>query len=193
MQTPQEYILLLLNSIRCIPHLIMYYFHKNRSIIRVDVKRGLKNMEKEFKDPLGLLYLLTFCKEYRNLFYYRTRPLSSLLNLICPQMSSLHIHSKNIGEGFVIVHGVASEIGPESLGKNCTIYHQVTIGGATNYGAPVIKDNVTVYAGAVVIGKITIGNNVVIGANATVFSNIPDDCTVLPGTSKIMRWKKRST
>jgi len=192
MNSPQEYVLFVLNTIRCIPHLILFYLHKNKAIITSDVKRGILNMEKDFGLTFSLLYLLTFCKEYRNLFYYRTRPYSFLLNIFCPQMSTLHLHSKQVGEGLVIVHGVASEIGAESIGKNCTIYHQVTIGGATNYGAPIIKDNVTIYAGAVIVGKITVGNNVVVGANATVFSNVPDDCTVLPGTSKIMRWRKKT-
>ncbi len=57
-------------------------------------------------------------------------------------------------------------------------------------GFPTILDNVTIYAGAIVIGNITVGNNSVIGANATVFKNVPDNCTVLPGTSKIMQWRK---
>lgn len=42
-----------------------------------------------------------------------------------------------------------------------------------------------------VIGNITIGNNVVIGANATVYFNVPDNCSVLPGTSKIFKWKAK--
>ena len=107
-------------------------------------------------------------------------------------MGTLNIVTKDIGESLAIVHGGSSEIGAKSIGKNCIIYQQVTIGG-TKEGAPKILDNVTIYAAAVIIGNITIGNNVVIGANATVFRNVPDNSTVIPGTSKIMQWKSKVT
>jgi serine O-acetyltransferase len=102
------------------------------------------------------------------------------------------VESKQIGEGMIIIHGFSTAIGAESIGKNCIIYQQVTI-GATKDGFPTILDNVTIYAGAVIIGKITIGNNVVVGANATVFNDVPDNCTVLPGSSRVMKWRKRDT
>ena len=47
--------------------------------------------------------------------------------------------------------------------------------------------------GGGIFGKITIGNNVVIGANATVYKDVPDNSTVLPGSSKIMRWTSGCT
>jgi len=193
MHSKGEYILFIFNTIRCIPHLIVFYFHKNKAIIQADVDRGFEMMENKshFRKPFDLLYLLAFCRQYRNLFYFRTRPFSTILNIICPQLPNLELTTPKIGAGMTILHGYASAIGAASIGKNCVIFQQVTLGG-TIHGAPTLLDNVTVYAGAVVIGKVTIGNNVVIGANATVFSNVPDDCTVLPGTSKIMRWKKKS-
>lgn len=50
-------------------------------------------------------------------------------------------------------------------------------------GSPTIMDNVVIGAGAVVVGKITIGNNVFIGANAYVYQSIPDNAVVgaMPG------------
>jgi serine O-acetyltransferase len=57
-------------------------------------------------------------------------------------------------------------------------------------GFPTIMDNVTIYAGAVVLGDITIGNNSVIGANATVFQDVPDNSTVIPAASRIMKWNR---
>ncbi|MCU4173889.1 serine O-acetyltransferase [Carboxylicivirga sp. N1Y90] len=188
MNSPQEYILLFINAIRCIPHLILFLLHPNKEVIKADIIRGLDNMDKKYGIYFGLLYMLSFCKEFRNLFYYRTRPFSFFFNFICRQQSTLYIQSQNIGEGLVIIHGFASAIGAESIGKNCTIFQQVTIGG-TDKGAPTLKDNVKVFAGAVIIGKITIGNNVIIGANATVYNNVPDNSTVLPGTSKVFKWK----
>jgi serine O-acetyltransferase len=190
MHSSWEYLTFVLNFIRCIPHLILYYKHKNKSLIQADVEQGFKLMGKEssFNHLFGIIYLLAFCRQFRNLFYYRIRPYSTLLNIICPQMPNLEITAKNIGGGFTIIHGFATAVGAESIGNNCSVYQQVTIGG-TIHGAPKLLDNVIVSAGAVIIGNITIGNNVVIGANATVFRDVPDNCTVLPGSTKIMRWK----
>lgn len=49
------------------------------------------------------------------------------------------------------------------IGRNCTIYHQVTLGGGRNGGAPQLGDNVTVGAGAKVFNGVKIGDNVLIG------------------------------
>lgn len=68
-----------------------------------------------------------------------------------------------------------------TIGKNCTIYQNVTIGakdiehgdGLTPANYPRIGNNVIIYAGAVVIGGITIGDNAIIGANSVVLSDVP--------------------
>ena len=84
-----------------------------------------------------------------------------------------------IGEGLYIAH-----IGPTIIhhdvviGKNLTILPGVIIGAAKT-GVPTIGDNVTIGAGAVIIGKINIGDNAIIGANAVVTRDIPEGCTVV--------------
>ena len=72
--------------------------------------------------------------------------------------------------GIVVSHGA-------QIGKNCTILHQVTIGEGKN-GAPTIRDNVYIGAGAKIIGAITIGSNVKIGVNAAVVHDVPDNSVV---------------
>lgn len=200
MYTFNEYIKFLFNILRCIPHLLVFYLHKNKPVIQADVKHALKIMGEDldpsdeslnFKQPFGLIFLLAFSRQFRNLYYYRTRPYSFALNIICPQLPTLIFSSKHIGEGLAIINGFSTAIGAESIGKNCIIFHQVTIGG-TSHGAPVVLDNVTIYAGAVIVGKITIGNNVVIGANATVTQNIPDNCTVYAPNPRVMRWSRNN-
>lgn len=64
------------------------------------------------------------------------------------------------------------------IGKNCTIFQQVTI-GQNSKGHPIIGDNVFIGAGARIIGKVTIGDNVKIGANAVVINDIPSNCTAV--------------
>ncbi|ANQ15910.1 serine O-acetyltransferase [Vibrio natriegens] len=76
---------------------------------------------------------------------------------------SIKLYHNGLG---VVIHRKAK------LGKNVSIYQNVTIGGngKTEHlnGSPVIGDNVIIGAGAVVLGPVTIGDYVKIGANAVV-------------------------
>lgn len=93
------------------------------------------------------------------------------------------------GGGVLIPHLNGIFINPSArLGSGCAIYHQVTIGAGEKdetFGAPCLGDNVVVYAGAKVIGPISVGNDVVIGANAVVTKNIASDVTVV-GANRIV-------
>ena len=76
-----------------------------------------------------------------------------------------------------IVIGETSEIG-----NDCTIYHDVTLGGTgkDKYKRhPDIGNNVMIGAGSKILGPIKIGNNVKVGANSTILKNVPDDVTVV--------------
>lgn len=80
--------------------------------------------------------------------------------------------------GIIISHNAV-------IGKNCTIFHQVTIGEGKG-GAPTIGDNVLLGAGAKLIGGIRIGNNVKIGAGCVVAKDVPDGATVVCEAPKIL-------
>lgn len=78
------------------------------------------------------------------------------------------------------------------IGENCTICQQVTIGeGNSRFpGVPVIGNNVYIAKGSIVMGGITIGNNVTIGANAVVTKPVPDNAIVAGVPAKILRIKE---
>jgi serine O-acetyltransferase len=78
------------------------------------------------------------------------------------------------------------------IGKNATLFHQVTIGLAHDdqTQAPCIGDNVIIGAGAKILGPLRIGNNVTIGANAVVVKDIPDNCVVGGIPAKIIKKKR---
>ncbi len=87
-----------------------------------------------------------------------------------------------IGPGFTIVHPLAVTIGSCEIGSNCTVYQGVSIGA--NYRSqcgkayPTIGDNVRISPGAVILGPINIGSNVVVAANAVVINDVPDNSVV---------------
>lgn len=74
-----------------------------------------------------------------------------------------------------------------TIGNNCKIYQHVTI-GAGKGGYPTISDNVTIYSGSTICGKITIGNNVVIGANSFVNKSFPDNVIIAGVPAKIIKY-----
>ena len=78
-----------------------------------------------------------------------------------------------------------------SIGKDCVIFQQVTIGsntieGSKGFGAPVIGDNVYIGVGARIIGGVKIGNNCRIGAGCVVTQDIPDNSTVVMDKPRIL-------
>lgn len=86
----------------------------------------------------------------------------------------------------VFPHGIGGMFISEGakIGERCVIFQQVTIGSNTlrqskHRGAPIIGNDCYIGAGAKVIGKLCVGNNVRIGANCAVVMNIPSNCTVV--------------
>lgn len=74
------------------------------------------------------------------------------------------------------------------IGANCTISHNVTIGGTTKlYGVPVLGDNIYVGAGASILGPVKIGSGSVIGANAVIIKDIPENSLVVGVPGKVVK------
>jgi serine O-acetyltransferase len=73
--------------------------------------------------------------------------------------------------GCIVIHGAAV------IGDDCLLRHGVTIGNTgpeDPLGAPVIGSRVQFGAGAKVLGRVRVGNDVIIGANAVVVRDVPD-------------------
>jgi serine O-acetyltransferase len=130
---------------------------------------------------------MSFYPEYRNLFYKRIGKIHLIINWLCPKMNTLFIATNDIGPGLFIQHGFATIIAAKSIGKDCWINQQVTIGYSNKTDTPELGDNVVVNAGAKIIGKVKVGKNSIVGANAVVVKNIPDNCTVVGVPAYIIR------
>ncbi|MDR0605003.1 MAG: serine acetyltransferase [Bacteroidales bacterium] len=99
-----------------------------------------------------------------------------------------------IAGGLALVHLGGIVINQAAIiGKNCTIYKGVTIGGAWKDGkvfAPEIGDFVWIGANATIVGKIKIGNNVLIASNSFINRDVPDNSLVIGNPAIIKPFNK---
>ncbi|MBP1644605.1 MAG: cysE [Bacteroidetes bacterium] len=119
---------------------------------------------------------------------------------LLPRMIMEILHSKTgidihpgarIGKYFFIDHGTGVVIGETTIiGDNVRLYQGVTL-GAKNFPLddkgkpikgierhPIIKDNVIIYSNATILGRITIGENSVIGGNTWIVKNVPPNSKI---------------
>lgn len=141
-------------------------------------------------DPMAMAQLLWRRREFRNLVIYRNRqhPIRRrLFALFYPPMDTLYLDALEIGGGLYIQHGFATMIAAKSIGENCWINQQVTVGYNGQGEPPVIGDWVMITCGAKVLGNIHIGDHVTVGANAVVIRDVPDHCVVGGVPAKILK------
>lgn len=117
---------------------------------------------------------------YRMKLYFLARLVSQISRFI----TGIEIHpGAKIGKRLFIDHGMGIVIGETAtVGNDCTIYHNSTLGGTgkdKNKRHPDIGNNVMVGSGAKILGPIRIGNNVKIGANSVVLKDVSDNATVV--------------
>jgi serine O-acetyltransferase len=97
----------------------------------------------------------------------------------------------DIGPGFSVYHPNGVVISPCSvIGKNVSVHSDVVLGnsaGDWHVEAPVIGDDVSVGTGVKLLGEITIGSRVLIGANSVVLKSLPDDCIAAGIPAKVLK------
>lgn len=148
--------------------------------VKQDLKRYGVSSKREGKKYPGFHFMCHFrnasCKSKYSLLgaYHRWK----LIRLRYKYGFQISLGTK-IGKGFYIGHfGTIVINGASEIGENCNIAHLVTIGQANRgkyKGAPKIGNKVYIGTGAVIVGKITIGDNVLIAPNTVVNRDVPNN------------------
>lgn len=157
------------------PHLIIYL------LVRHKIKEIDEDLAAFTYGAIGIRAFIGILrrKEYRNVFYYRLPLiLRKVLNITLPRVPDCKIQCKFVGGGMNIHHGWATIVLADKIGQNFRVYQNVTVGYGKSGKPYSIGNNVTIYTGAVVVGKIKIGNNVRIAANSVVRHDVPDNSLV---------------
>ena len=183
----------LLTCWRFVLHWMYYKSADNGEVIKEDLLRNIKQfLHKENLSFLNFCELLTFYVMVRNIFYarvaYRHHYYAKVLSVFARPLPLLDISSTaEIGGGLIVQHGYATIIAPRKIGKNCWVNQGVTIGYTNDNDCPTLGDNVTVYAGAKILGDVHVGNNVVVAANAVVVKDVEDNCIVGGVPAKVIK------
>ena len=140
------------------------------------------------------LHAIVFHRLNHFLWNARIPVLPRFLSQLVKIFTGIEIHpAARIGGGFFIDHGMGVVIGETvEIGENCLLYQGVTLGGTgkeTGKRHPTLHNNVVVGTGAKVLGNITIGDNVKIGANSVVLHDVPKNSIVVGVPGRVIKKK----
>jgi serine O-acetyltransferase len=134
------------------------------------------------------------CRLAHALYLWRLSPIAKLVSLVNFFAFGIEISVRcPIGPGLFLPHTQGTVIGAWNIGKNATIFQGVTLGAKevdfsyTELSRPKLGDDVTVGSGAKIIGGITLGDKVRVGANSVVLSDMPAGSLVVGAPARSIR------
>ncbi len=139
------------------------------------------------------LLAMTHHRIAHELFKLQVPVVPRIISEMAHSRTGIDIHpGATIGDNFFIDHGTGVVIGATCIiGKNCRIYQGVTLGalsfpkddgGTLIKGIPrhpILEDEVIVYAGATILGRVTIGSGAIIGGNVWVTNDVAPKARVV--------------
>ncbi len=136
-------------------------------------------------------HLMKYYPEFVFIFQWRTGLLNPRLKRLFshPNYQCKIFKSTKIQGGLSCFHPFATVINAKSIGKNFEFRNGLTVGNKNNDNnlLPTIGDNVVTGANVCIIGKINIGNNVVIGAGSVVVKDVPNNVIVAGNPAKVIK------
>ena len=129
-------------------------------------------------------HVLVFYRIAHFFYCHKLFFIARLLSQLARFLTGIEIHpGAKIGRKLFIDHGMGIVIGETTtIGNNCTIYHNSTLGGTGKDKIkrhPTIEDNVIIGAGSILLGNIKIGQNSKIGAGSIVLKDVPKNSTII--------------
>ena len=156
-------------------------------LYRYNGKMGFKNLLGTAIRKVDFRWILLF-----RIYQSRRHPFfSRWLLRRCSLKTGIQIgwHA-TIGKGLVLVHCGNIAVNNEAvIGKNCTMYHGVTVGmefRGSRQGNPVIGDNVWIGSNACIVGNVKIGDDVLIAPLSFVNFDVPSHSIVIGNPAKII-------
>ncbi|HET8600590.1 MAG TPA: serine O-acetyltransferase EpsC [Segeticoccus sp.] len=127
----------------------------------------------------GLHAIWTYRLAHRLWEQPRGRLAGRMLSQLARAVTGVEIHpGAQIGKRFFIDHGMGVVIGETAeVGDDVMLYHGATLGGRTMQRVkrhPTVGNRVTVGAGARILGPVTVGDDVQVGANSVVVKDVPN-------------------
>ena len=186
------------NMWRIIPAFLCTKVSKHQDKIKMDIciwKKKLLPIEHQgHSDVVSFGMCLFLEKAFRNVMLNRLHrnPIAfAIFRCLFSPLDSLYINMppENIGGGLYIQHGFSTIIAAKSIGQCCHINQQVTI-GYNGSESSIIGNNVTVTAGAIVIGNVSVGDNSIIGAGTVVTKDVPERAIVVGSSARILKVKQ---
>ena len=119
--------------------------------------------------------------------------MARLVSQVTRFLTGIEIHpGAVIGNGCFIDHGIGVVIGETArIGDNCLMYHGVTLGGTGNVKGkrhPQIGNDVMIGAQATILGLLTIGDGVKVGAETFIINrDVPAGCTIVGTPARIVK------
>ena len=120
------------------------------------------------------------------------KPLSVVVHLLTEVLTGIGVsHRATVGPGLYIAHyGNIMVSRHTTIGAGCNIGSGVTLGygmGSVGRGGPTVGDAVFIAPGAKVFGPVNIGSGAIVGANAVVTGDVPDNAVVAGVPAKVIR------
>jgi len=118
--------------------------------------------------------------------------IARLISQRARRKTGIEIHpGATIGRRVFIDHGMGVVIGETAeIGNDVTLYQGVTLGGTgkdVGKRHPTVGNNVTIGAGAKVLGPFSVGDNSKIGAGSVVLKEVPPNSTVVGNPGRVVR------